>query len=141
MATEPDAETRIARGELGIDPKNWGYPSLLTCPDCGGVLLQLKDEPLRFRCHTGHAFTAATLAATLREKSDDRLWTALRVLQEQKFLLQQGAPNDGDNDDRAAAMSVIEQAEQSLRRVILEVEIAPPETSAGGPAKKRPESR
>lgn len=39
-----------------------GTPSSLTCPDCGGGLWEVKDaKPLRYRCHTGHAFSARSL--------------------------------------------------------------------------------
>jgi two-component system chemotaxis response regulator CheB len=32
-------------------------PSPLTCPDCGGGLWEMNDtRPLRYRCHTGHAY-------------------------------------------------------------------------------------
>lgn len=37
-----------------------GQSSGLTCPDCGGGLWEIKEsKPLRYRCHTGHAFTWA----------------------------------------------------------------------------------
>jgi two-component system chemotaxis response regulator CheB len=34
-----------------------GQRSKLTCPDCGGIAWRIgEDLPLRYRCHTGHAF-------------------------------------------------------------------------------------
>jgi two-component system, chemotaxis family, protein-glutamate methylesterase/glutaminase len=61
---ELDIEIKIAQGhharEVGVT--QLGEPSLFTCPECHGTLLKLRDEhPLRFRCHTGHAFTADSL--------------------------------------------------------------------------------
>lgn len=39
-----------------------GTPSALTCPDCGGGLWEINDaKPLRYRCHTGHGFSALSL--------------------------------------------------------------------------------
>jgi two-component system chemotaxis response regulator CheB len=39
-----------------------GSSSLFTCPDCGDVLFELDDKrPVRFRCHTGHAFSLRSL--------------------------------------------------------------------------------
>lgn len=58
------------------------------CPDCGGVLWQIDDGAmLRYRCHTGHAFTAAALLATQSEKIAETLWTALRMFEERQNLM------------------------------------------------------
>lgn len=62
------------------------------CPGCGGVLWQVgkgkqKDELLRYRCHTGHAYTAATLLADQSEKMEETLWIALRMFEENRNLL------------------------------------------------------
>ncbi|MCA1813824.1 MAG: hypothetical protein LC624_07725 [Halobacteriales archaeon] len=45
------------------------------------------DEPLRFRCHTGHAFTAPVLLAEQTGKIEETLWVALRMLEERRNLL------------------------------------------------------
>jgi two-component system, chemotaxis family, protein-glutamate methylesterase/glutaminase len=66
-----------------------GDPSLFTCPDCHGSLLRIRDEELlRFRCHTGHAYTAQSLLATLNESTEDAIWSTVRALQEGAMLLQ-----------------------------------------------------
>lgn len=58
------------------------------CPGCGGVLWKVgKDSSLRFRCHTGHAYTAAALLAEQTEKIEETMWTALRMFEERKNLL------------------------------------------------------
>src|SRR3712207_8151045 len=47
-----------------------GGPSNYACPECHGVLLQLKEENrIRFRCHTGHAYSLESLIAELDRKS------------------------------------------------------------------------
>jgi two-component system chemotaxis response regulator CheB len=46
-----------------------------------------KGEALRFRCHTGHAYTAATLLAEQTEKIEETMWVALRMFEERKNLL------------------------------------------------------
>jgi two-component system chemotaxis response regulator CheB len=67
-------------------------PSTHSCPDCGGVLWEVKGaEPARFRCHTGHAFTLLTLAESMREVTEDALQNAIRALQEQAILLRRAA--------------------------------------------------
>jgi two-component system, chemotaxis family, protein-glutamate methylesterase/glutaminase len=62
------------------------------CPGCGGVLWKVdKDDDLRFRCHTGHAYTAANLLAEQTNKIEETMWTALRMFEEHKNLLSQMA--------------------------------------------------
>lgn len=64
-----------------------GPPSPYTCPDCGGAMWELEDgKLLRFRCHTGHGFTADSLSAGQGEAVDHTLWSALRALEEQAAL-------------------------------------------------------
>jgi two-component system chemotaxis response regulator CheB len=58
------------------------------CPGCGGVLWKVeKDSSLRFRCHTGHAYTAASLLAEQTKKAEETMWIALRMFEERKNLL------------------------------------------------------
>jgi len=58
------------------------------CPGCGGVLWKMDKGPdLRYRCHTGHAYTAATLLAEQTIKIEETMWTALRMFEERKNLL------------------------------------------------------
>ncbi len=58
------------------------------CPDCGGVLWQVANgNSLRFRCHTGHAFTGAVLVAQQTAKIEETLWVALRMFEERRNLL------------------------------------------------------
>ncbi|MCE3605301.1 chemotaxis protein CheB [Massilia sp. P8910] len=85
------------------------------CPGCGGVLWQMKlGKHLRFRCHTGHAYTAATLLAEQTAKMEETLWVALRMFEENKNLLvKMGA-------DGTASPSYVERVEQSnihIRRI------------------------
>ncbi len=58
------------------------------CPGCGGVLWQVEeDNSLRFRCHTGHTYTAASLLAEQTNKIEETIWIALRMFEERKNLL------------------------------------------------------
>jgi two-component system chemotaxis response regulator CheB len=60
----------------------------LTCPDCGGSLWEIKHgSVLRYRCHTGHAFTADALAESTQHALEESLWVALRMMEERKNLL------------------------------------------------------
>lgn len=73
------------------------------CPGCGGVLWQVgKDTDLRFRCHTGHAYTAAYLLAEQTNKIEETMWTALRMFEERKNLLTEMARGEKGVGSRTA---------------------------------------
>lgn len=58
------------------------------CPGCGGVLWEIKTgSGLRYRCHTGHAYTATSLVAEQTMKIEETMWTALRMFEERRNLL------------------------------------------------------
>jgi len=58
------------------------------CPGCGGVLWEIeKSRTTRYRCHTGHSFSAATLLAEQSGKIEETLWITLRMLEERRNLL------------------------------------------------------
>jgi len=71
---------------------NLGEVSKYTCPDCHGVLVQIEEGSIvRFRCHTGHAFSLKTLLAEVSESIDSGLWDTLRAIEERVMLLKQMA--------------------------------------------------
>ncbi|RYZ49520.1 MAG: hypothetical protein EOP49_16080 [Sphingobacteriales bacterium] len=59
------------------------------CPGCGGVLWKIHTSgtKLRYRCHVGHAYTAASLLAEQTNKIEETMWTALRMFEEKRNLL------------------------------------------------------
>lgn len=64
-----------------------GEPSGFTCPDCGGSLYERPGEqPLHFRCRTGHAFSPESLLAKQSDTLDAALWAALRSLEENSAM-------------------------------------------------------
>lgn len=69
---------------------NEGNLTPFTCPECHGVLVRLiEGKIIRFRCHTGHAYTASTLLADLSTSVEETLWQAMRGLEETTLLLDQ----------------------------------------------------
>lgn len=92
--------------------KQIAAPSAFSCPDCGGVLFELDDKrPVRYRCHTGHAFSLRSLAATQAQVTDAALWTGLRTLQEKEAILRRLADLQRESDPDAAAGCEREAAE------------------------------
>jgi two-component system, chemotaxis family, protein-glutamate methylesterase/glutaminase len=63
-------------------------PSPLSCPQCGGVLSEIRSKPpLRFRCQVGHAFTAEALDQEKEGSVDEALRVALRIIEERAALV------------------------------------------------------
>jgi two-component system chemotaxis response regulator CheB len=109
---EDDEKTKI---EIGIAAEDsafesgimkFGELSPFTCPDCHGVLSKIKDGKLnRFRCHTGHAFSADALLATVTENIEDSLYNAIRGVEESIMLLNHLGDHFAEvNETRLAAM-------------------------------------
>ncbi|GGK34079.1 chemotaxis protein CheB [Deinococcus malanensis] len=60
-----------------------------TCPECGGVLVQIKEGGFtRYRCHTGHAYTGDTLLVSVTEHVEETLWRTMRTMEEAVMLLE-----------------------------------------------------
>jgi two-component system chemotaxis response regulator CheB len=65
-----------------------GAPSELTCPECGGGLWELmENRPLRYRCHTGHGYSAHSLENAQAAKAEQALWGSVRAFREREMLL------------------------------------------------------
>lgn len=83
-----DIENRMAARNGDMDDLDQiGKPSSLTCPECRGALWEVGyKDPIRYRCHTGHAFTAKVLETLQRDAVEDAIWGAIRALHEQERL-------------------------------------------------------
>jgi two-component system chemotaxis response regulator CheB len=115
-------EVNIARGgnalEAGIT--QWGEPSLYACPDCRGVLRQRKEGTnLRFRCHTGHAYSQEALLAEFAERTEEGLWSALRALEESMLLLRPLATQGAEHRPNPAAAALEHKVREAERRAAL----------------------
>ena len=92
-------------------------PSSLTCPDCGGALWEVNEKrPLRYRCHTGHAFSALSLAQSQKDTSENAIWSTVRALREREMLLRRVASISAAMGDSAQAAAGEAQAERIRRQ-------------------------
>ena len=90
-------EAQIAeRVHIGIDQvSEIGTHSLYSCPDCGGGLWEINSKGERsYRCHVGHAFTEHALLGAMETTTETALWTALRIIEERKNLLERIAAKE-----------------------------------------------
>lgn len=70
------------------DQLQLGTLTPLTCPDCGGVMVQVENDAVtRFRCYTGHTFTEKSLETEQLKGIEESLWVAIRMLEERRNLL------------------------------------------------------
>ena len=78
-----------AEGELpGQGIPRFGELTPYACPECHGVLSAIKDDDIiRYRCHTGHAYSADSLLMSITENKENTLWSAIRGVEESIFLL------------------------------------------------------
>lgn len=110
-----DHESRIAEDGL-VDPgllDEIGTRSALTCPSCNGVLWRMRDErPLRYRCHTGHAFSVLSLDDAEAQKAEDAIWAAIRAVHERMIFArerQEWARRTGNAEDVAIEQARIDE--------------------------------
>ena len=116
-----EIEVNIAKDQNPLEAglMDIAEPSPFSCPECHGVLLRLKAaHPMRFRCHTGHGFSAHALVGAVNESIEEALWSAVRSLQEGSMLIQHIAEHvNGRNPSRAQelidqSLDVSRQAER-----------------------------
>ncbi|QMW06235.1 chemotaxis protein CheB [Spirosoma foliorum] len=101
-------EIRIAAEDtaLGNTMAQFGQFSAYACPDCHGVMIKIEEGSLvRYRCHTGHAYSADSLLASVTGKIEESLYSALRGMDERVILLNQlGDQFAAANKPRQAAL-------------------------------------
>jgi two-component system chemotaxis response regulator CheB len=122
VSDELELEVKIAKEvkalEIGI--LNWGKPSIYACPECHGVLLQ-RDEgtSIRFRCHTGHAYSPDSLLAEFNIKTEENLWSAIRALEEDVLLMKSLAQHSARHHNGMDSASWLKKAGEVQDRVNL----------------------
>lgn len=125
-ATEEDEKTEIeiriaaetSAFESGI--MKFGKLTPYTCPDCYGVLTAVSDDKvLRFRCHTGHAFSADSLLTTVTESIEDGLYGAIRGIEESIMLLNHLGDHFAEANQKRLAALYFQKAQESERRAQL----------------------
>jgi two-component system chemotaxis response regulator CheB len=114
-----ELEIRIAAEEnaLPFGIMNWGKLTPFTCPECSGVLARIKDgERPRFRCHTGHAFSADSLLSGLTENIEESLWSAIRGVDESIMLLNHIGDHFAEVNKGSLAAKFFQKANEAKQR-------------------------
>ena len=135
-----ELQSALGRSPVMPDGSPTGDPSPYACPDCHGVLNTVPDPGvLRFRCRTGHAWSAESLVAQQDTDVEEALWTALRVLEERAEMsrrLADMATTNGREWSQDHFLSRASEADRSaelLRAVLRRESSAPtiPSTALG----------
>jgi two-component system chemotaxis response regulator CheB len=133
LPEESIVEDKIAERDFAVmesDIATPGDASRLACPDCGGVLNQIKSEDgIRFRCQVGHAFTPVGLAAAQSKELERALAIAVRTHRDRIKLFtqmcesarQRGLPHAEQrwraaSDDASHLIAALEKAMASLQK-------------------------
>ncbi len=91
-----------------------------TCPECHGVLSAIKEGlRIRYRCHTGHAFSADTLLETLTENIEHSIWNALRGMEESVIFLNHMGDHFAEINQPHLAAMYFQKANDVMERIKL----------------------
>jgi two-component system, chemotaxis family, protein-glutamate methylesterase/glutaminase len=100
-------------GEVAVADRHTqpGIPSTMSCPECHGVLWEVRDDELvKFRCRVGHAYSDEALLVHQSENLEAALWTALRALEEHSALAHRLAVRANSRGHAHSASAFTEQA-------------------------------
>jgi two-component system, chemotaxis family, protein-glutamate methylesterase/glutaminase len=126
IASEEDQprEDRIRKTfqnfEDGSQPQNQTMG--LTCPECGGVLWELRDGNMtRYACHLGHTYLPESLLVDQAKTVEGALWNAIRLLREREAFFLRLANRAGQTG-RKASVHFFETQAAANRKSALTVE-------------------
>ena len=112
-------ETRIALEDNALEAgvMKLGKLSPFTCPECSGMLLQIEEGgTVRFRCHTGHAYSVGSLLEDVTESVEQNLWSTIRAMDELLLLLGHLEKHAREQGGADTAARIAEQARDVRQR-------------------------
>lgn len=88
-----------------------------SCPECHGVLSRLRNDAIvRYRCHTGHAYSADALITAITEKIEDSLYGAMRGIDESVMLLNHIGDHYAEANEPQLAALYFKKAKEAEER-------------------------
>ncbi len=119
-------ETEIAKRVISdlTSVNSLGEQVPFNCPGCGGVLWKVAHgSSMRYRCHTGHTYTAVSLLAEQAKKIEETMWTALRMFEERKnLLITMAKVNKGATAESASERAKLFQVHINRIRLMLQAD-------------------
>ncbi|RWB73035.1 MAG: chemotaxis protein CheB [Mesorhizobium sp.] len=141
-----EIENRIAEGIFKVDDwwalEQLSIPSGLNCPTCRSALYELKDQRvLRYRCRSGHGFSAQSLLSGQAEARENYLSSLFGAVIEEATLAKRLGSVPVFADDTYTAESLLRrvagldrQADQVSEWLHAMTDLVEPEPSMGPPA-------
>jgi two-component system chemotaxis response regulator CheB len=118
--TEDEIKIAAEDNALDINIMKFGELTPFTCPECHGVLTALTDEKIkRYRCHTGHAFSADSLLDALTENIEESLYNAIRGVDESIMLLNHMGDHFAEINQTKIAALYFKKAKEAYDRSLL----------------------
>ena len=116
--------------EVAYPDEGEGTPSVFACPECHGVLWELKDRDLvRFRCRVGHSYAIDSLSKEFSASTEAALWAAMRALEEKGAMNRRVA--ESSKISKSISGRLLDQAESDdanakiIREIIFQGNGAP----------------
>jgi two-component system chemotaxis response regulator CheB len=113
-------EVQIASGENASmnDMDHIGRRSVLTCPDCHGIMWEIDEGDLvRYRCHVGHAYSAELMNVAIDENLRRALASSLRALEERLALTRNLQHQAEQRQHRLVAANWAKRADEAQREL------------------------
>jgi two-component system chemotaxis response regulator CheB len=118
----PNEIAAVTHDDELVDP-----PSEFTCPDCGGTLWFVGEQPLQLRCRVGHSFSTESFDVGKKDAIENALWAGIVALEERadlsRRLLRRLPPTSGGLSAKRHRKA-IEQSERgadTLRQLAAEL--------------------
>lgn len=112
-------EIEVAAGEAPLHKHAFNFDELppFTCPECHGVLSRLRNGNIvRYRCHTGHAYSVDALMETINEKIEEGLYKAMRAMDESIMLMNHIGDHYAENNEPKLAALYFKKAKEAQER-------------------------
>jgi two-component system chemotaxis response regulator CheB len=118
--TRTEFEIDIAmQRDKKYDVLRHGSLAPLTCPECHGALVSIiEGTHTRFRCHTGHAFSAESLLDAINSSTEQQIWTAIRSLNESILLLNHMGDHFAESNQPKVAALYFREAQAAEKKAI-----------------------
>jgi len=104
--------------QMSVSMESLGNWTPFTCPDCNGVLAAIREgDRVRYRCHTGHAFSADSLLDAITSNIENSLWSATRLIKESIALLNYLGDHYAEVNDPKLAARFFKKAGEAEARM------------------------